>query len=67
MMKWRVNVKFSKNWHYEIKYDPSVGFYLYVFENNKCIYDALQDSLKFAIEFAHEKFGIPKDAWKKID
>lgn len=51
---------------YEIKYDPMVGFYLYVFEGNKCIHDCLQDTLDLAMECAWEDFGVPKSAWKKI-
>lgn len=53
--------------HYEIKYDPLAGFYLYVFEDGKCIRDYLQDTLESAIECAWEDFGVPKEAWKKVE
>ncbi len=53
--------------HYEIKHDPSVGFYLYVFENGKCIRDDLQDTLELAMECAWEDFEVQKEAWKKVD
>lgn len=52
---------------YEIKYDPLVGFYFYVFEDGKCIYDTLQDTLEIAIECALEEFNVPKEAWEKIE
>lgn len=62
--KWQA--KFKSHRHYEIKHDPSVGFYLYVFDGNRCIRDYLQDTLEIAIECAWEDFGLPKDAWEKI-
>lgn len=39
-MKWRANSESFKPRHYEIKHDPFAGFYLYVFENGRCINDA---------------------------
>jgi hypothetical protein len=44
--------------------DAAVGFYLYVFEGDRCLYDYLQDSLKLAKDFAEERFGVPQAAWK---
>ncbi len=41
-MKWIANTSPSKSQSYEIKHDPFVGFYLYVFEEEKCIHDHLQ-------------------------
>lgn len=65
-MKWQaVSPFFTKR--YEIKYDPMVGFYLYVFEGDKCIHDYLQDTLDLAMECAWEDFGVPKSAWKKFE
>jgi hypothetical protein len=66
-MKWQASSQFLKPRHYEIKNDPSVGFYLYVFEDGKCIRDYLQDTLELAMKYALEDFGVPKDAWKKVD
>jgi len=66
-MKWRANSQSLKPRHYEIKHDPSVGFYLYVFEDGKCIRDYLQDTLELAMECAWEDFGVQKDAWKKVE
>ena len=45
---------------------PSVGFYLYVYEDGKCIRDYLQDTFEIAVDMAHEEFGVPKEGWKKI-
>jgi hypothetical protein len=52
--------------HFVIKYDANVGFYLYVFENNKCTRDYLQDSLEAAKSQAMEEFGVPTDSWKRV-
>ena len=65
-MKWRANSEYLKSRHYEIKHEPSVGFYLYVFEGDKCIRDHLQDTLEIAMEYAWEDYGVPKNAWKKV-
>lgn len=65
-MKWKAILPSSKSKHYEIMYNPAVGFYLYVFEGNKCIYDYLQDTLDLAMEYAWKDFDIPKNAWKKV-
>lgn len=48
-------------------YDQFVGFYLFVFEDDVCIYDQLQDTLEIAIESAWEDYGVPKNAWVKVD
>ncbi len=66
-MKWRAISESLKPRHYEIEYDPYAGYYLYVFEGNKCIRDYLQDTLEIAIECALDDFGVPKEAWKKIN
>lgn len=65
-MKWRAKLESHKPKYFEIKEDPSVGFYLYVFENDKCIYDHLQDTFEIAVECAWEDYGVPKDAWEQI-
>ena len=51
-MKWKAKSDSIKTRHYEIKHDPNVGFYLYVFENDKCISDYLQYTLELAMEWA---------------
>ena len=62
-MKWQANLGEQ---FFEIEEDPSVGFYLYVFENGKCTHDHLQDTFEMSIECAWEDYYVPKDAWVKI-
>ena len=66
-MKWQAKPESLNPSYFEIKEDSSVGFYLYVFENDKCIYDLLQDTFEIAIESAWEDYGVPKNAWEKIE
>ena len=66
-MKWMADASSLKPRRYEINYDPFVGFYLVVYENDKCICDHLQDTLEIAIECALEDYGVPKDLWKKVE
>lgn len=66
-MKWRARPESLKHRCFEIKEDPTAGFYLYVFEGNKCIYDHLQDRFEIAVECALEDYGLPTDAWGKIE
>lgn len=66
-MKWQAKSDSLKSRHYEIKYDPNVGFYFYVFEDGKCIRDYLQDTLELAMECAWEDFGVPIDAWERVE
>ena len=65
-MKWQAKFQSIKPRHYEIEYDPSVGYYLFVYENGKCIRDYLNDSLELAMEYAWEDFGVPTEVWEKI-
>lgn len=66
-MKWYAKPETLKPMHFEISEDPFVGFYLYVFEGNKCVKDHLQDTLEIAIESALEDYGVPKTSWKKVE
>lgn len=66
-MKWIASSHFPKPMHYEIEHDLVAGFYLYVFENGKCIRDYLQDTLEVAMECARDDFGVTKDAWVKVE
>lgn len=51
-----------------IKQDkPEVGWYLYVYENRRCIYDYLQGTLEITKEFAEEQFGVPLEKWEQIE
>lgn len=65
-MKWHAKPETLKSRYFEIREDPSVGFYLYIFENNKCIRDHLQDTLEIAMNCAWDDYGVPKTSWKKI-
>ncbi|MCH9617245.1 MAG: hypothetical protein SP4CHLAM5_07680 [Chlamydiia bacterium] len=65
-MKWVAGNEISNIMRYEIEYDSTVGFYLYVYENNKCIKDYLQDTLEFAMECAMEDYGVKKSEWKRV-
>jgi hypothetical protein len=46
-----------------IEEDEAAGFYIYIFEGERCIRDYLQDTLEIAKECAREDFGVPEDAW----
>jgi hypothetical protein len=48
---------------FEIEADSTVGFYLYVFDGDKCTHDYLQDTLDFAKQYALDQFGVPLNAW----
>ncbi len=49
-----------------IEEDRGVGFYLEVYEDDKCISDYLQDTLEIAMEQAEELFGVPNSSWNKV-
>jgi hypothetical protein len=53
--------------HFIIKHDDLVGFYLYVYENGRCVRDHLQDTLDLAIELALKDYLVPKESWKRVD
>jgi hypothetical protein len=50
---------------FKIEEDIDAGFYVYVFEGEKCTQDYLQDTLKLAKEFVRDKFGVPENAWQR--
>ena len=66
-MKWQANPKTLEPRSFEIKHDPVVGFYLYVFERGKCIRDPLQDTFEIAVESALEDYDVSEDAWSKVE
>jgi hypothetical protein len=66
-MKWVADAKPLRPRRYEIKHDPSAGYYLFVYENDKCIRDHLQDTLEIVMECALEDYGVPKDLWRKVE
>lgn len=44
-----------------------MGYYLYVFEGERGIFDYLQDTLEMAKEQAYEQFGVQKDEWRSAE
>jgi len=44
--------------------EPEVGVYLYVYDNDLCIRDVLQNDVETCIEIAFEDYGVPKDVWQ---
>lgn len=65
-MKWLADSESLKPRHYKIKHDPLAGFYLYVFEGERCVRDHLQDTLEIATETAFEGYGVPRNAWREV-
>ena len=66
-MKWIADAYSLRPRRYEIKHDPFAGFYLFVYENDQCVHDHLQDTLEIAMECALEDYGVSKDLWRKIE
>ncbi len=50
-----------------IEKDDAVGFYLYVYEDGRCIRDYLQDTLEMAVDSAFEDYQVPKEIWQRVD
>ena len=46
---------------------PEVGFYVYIYEGDRCTHDYLQDTLERAKSFAEEEFGVPAASWTHAD
>ncbi len=76
-MKWIADIALPKPMHFVIEQQkltslmPGVpdqfGYYLFVFENGRDLYDYMQDELEIAIDFAFSKFGVPKEAWRQVE
>ena len=43
---------------------PEVGAYLYVFQNEKCIRDFLQNDVDACKQFALKEYGVPLSKWR---
>ncbi|MCP3660684.1 MAG: hypothetical protein GY830_10405 [Bacteroidetes bacterium] len=53
------------NYTFKIEEDnPEVGVYLYVFKNDKCIKDYLQNTVQDCKEIALEDYGVPIKEWE---
>ena len=66
-MKWKADSESLKPRYYEIRQDSPVDFVVFAYENGKVIYDYLQDDLDMAMRCARDEFGVPMDAWKKVE
>jgi rhodanese-related sulfurtransferase len=44
-----------------------IGFYVYIFEAERCTHDYLQGTLEIAKSFAEEEFKVPTNSWKKTE
>lgn len=45
---------------------PELGFYLFVYEGDKCIYDYVLNSMELCKEFGELRFGVPVNAWQDL-
>ncbi|MEJ0063269.1 MAG: hypothetical protein WDO70_08720 [Alphaproteobacteria bacterium] len=76
-MKWEAQIESPKPRRFVIERQkltslmPSVpdqyGYYLYVYEDGKDIYDYLQDTFEITVDQAFEQFGVPKDIWRQVE
>jgi len=66
MKKWVSEFTGDSKRKFVIEEDDNVGFYLYIFEGDKCKEDYLQDSFDLAIEQAEEDFGVDPRSWRQI-
>ncbi len=65
-MKFRVLTAIHKDFSFKIEEDlPEVGAYLYIYQNDFCIKDYLQNDIDMCKAFAYEKYLVPLDAWKE--
>ncbi len=50
--------------HFRIKFGgEGTGYYLYVYDGDRCTHDYLQDTLALAQDDALEMFGVPLESW----
>jgi hypothetical protein len=66
-MKLIANPENLKPLRFVIERDEAAGFYLYVYEDDRCIRDDLQDTLEMAMLVALEDYQVPKESWKRTD
>ena len=67
MKKWIAKIEGDLPNRFEIEEEEGIGFYLYVYENEKCVRDYLQDTFAFAVEDAEEMFNVPPQAWALLE
>lgn len=57
-----------KNLHFEIVPDrPEIGVYLYVYDGEQCIRDALQNDKETCKKIAFRDYGVPLDEWSEVE
>ena len=44
-----------------------IGFYLYVYDGDRCTHDYLQATITLAQDDALEMFGVPPESWADDD
>ena len=44
-----------------------IGYYLYVYDGDRCTHDYLQDTTAVAKAVAWEMFGVPAESWADGD
>jgi rhodanese-related sulfurtransferase len=55
-----------ENRKFKISYLEGIGFYLYLFEGERCVNDYFQDSVELTKSFAEKEFGLPINSWKTV-
>ena len=45
---------------------PEVGVYLYIYENENCIKDYLQNDINTCKLLAFEEYNVPMDSWEQL-
>lgn len=64
-MKFRILTVEHDEFSFRIEEDlPQVGAYLYVYKDDMCIKDYLQNNIEDCKEIAREKYGVPVEKWK---
>jgi predicted transcriptional regulator len=74
-MKWQAEILTPKHLRFVIEQvqlqdvfenKKMSGFYLYIYEDNRCTHDYLQDTLEAAKAQAFEEFGVPNGNWRRV-
>ena len=63
-MKWVAEMDGRR---FVIENAEAVGFYLFVWDHERCIADHLQDSLAMAVAQAQDEYGVPSETWRPLD
>ncbi|MCP5362262.1 MAG: hypothetical protein H6908_06500 [Hyphomicrobiales bacterium] len=67
-MKWEAEYKHPKGMRFEIELDELAGYYLYAYDKTGFnFFDDLQDTLEWTQKAALREFGVPLDAWHRVE